>query len=554
MLKRHAPSRRTAGGRLTLPLQPASNVASPNAKRLKQAAATPERASAKNRDAPRGDSTPSRSRSLSPSAIASFLGRLSARSPVTAATKRRVSTVDSAGDASSSSSSSAGLDEIVDPTAQQANGRHRWYHDEPARVTATAVPGQPGSSLEREVGKGRRAVVTTMAPRSRGARTTRGSAGTNTIHSAKAARNGVTAKAARNGVIAPSTRIVKHRPESSRHVAEIDWRVRPSGPARKRAADKDGGGSGGSGGRWSSVDDDSAPEGEEEKERQTGTCHGKHSRVRSHSSRQGSITSTRPARGRGRGRPPLKEAASPSKTAVATSASASATETRARARTGSSDKASPAAAVAAAGVRARAGSSGKASPAAAETAAAAVATTGGSRPEKSQSCIKKAQTTTAVVASTKPSVRVAGARGGDHDRRGRVARNSAAGNDENQLVATVAAAAATATKKARNTTVQAKRSSGKRSTEGSPSVARAVGKGRPDRSEGGGRGREAEEVLPPCPFPGHENVSWACHACGGAKHHLTSRFAMEPLKRAHGFKARELERSCVLLLLFTLTS
>ncbi|CAM9261711.1 unnamed protein product, partial [Scytosiphon promiscuus] len=56
---------------------------------------------------------------------------------------------------------------------------------------------------------------------------------------------------------------------------------------------------------------------------------------------------------------------------------------------------------------------------------------------------------------------------------------------------------------------------------------------------------EEEEVeekegdkLPPCPYPGHENVSWTCRACDGARHHLTSRSAMEPLQRAHGFKVQ----------------
>lgn len=50
--------------------------------------------------------------------------------------------------------------------------------------------------------------------------------------------------------------------------------------------------------------------------------------------------------------------------------------------------------------------------------------------------------------------------------------------------------------------------------------------------------REELENLPPSPFPGHENVSWACLACDGARHHLTSRSAMEPLRRVHGFKVK----------------
>lgn len=47
---------------------------------------------------------------------------------------------------------------------------------------------------------------------------------------------------------------------------------------------------------------------------------------------------------------------------------------------------------------------------------------------------------------------------------------------------------------------------------------------------------EEEGELPPCPYPGHKNVSWTCQGCGGARHHLTSRSAMEPLQRIHGFK------------------
>lgn len=46
------------------------------------------------------------------------------------------------------------------------------------------------------------------------------------------------------------------------------------------------------------------------------------------------------------------------------------------------------------------------------------------------------------------------------------------------------------------------------------------------------------ESLPPSPFPGYKNVSWTCLACGGARHHLTSRSAMEPLRKSHGFKVR----------------
>lgn len=49
-------------------------------------------------------------------------------------------------------------------------------------------------------------------------------------------------------------------------------------------------------------------------------------------------------------------------------------------------------------------------------------------------------------------------------------------------------------------------------------------------------GEEIAKDLPACPFPGRPNVSWVCRACDGARHHLTSRAAMEPLKRTHGFK------------------
>lgn len=52
------------------------------------------------------------------------------------------------------------------------------------------------------------------------------------------------------------------------------------------------------------------------------------------------------------------------------------------------------------------------------------------------------------------------------------------------------------------------------------------------------REEEEEEKLPPCPYPGHKNVSWTCRGCGGTKHHLTSRSAMEPLRQVHGFKVK----------------
>lgn len=44
--------------------------------------------------------------------------------------------------------------------------------------------------------------------------------------------------------------------------------------------------------------------------------------------------------------------------------------------------------------------------------------------------------------------------------------------------------------------------------------------------------------LPPCPFLGHPNVSWTCVGCNGARHHLKTRLAMEPLRTMHGFKVR----------------
>lgn len=49
-------------------------------------------------------------------------------------------------------------------------------------------------------------------------------------------------------------------------------------------------------------------------------------------------------------------------------------------------------------------------------------------------------------------------------------------------------------------------------------------------------GEEIAKDLPACPFPGRPNMSWVCRACDGSRHHLTSRAAMEPLKRMHGFK------------------
>ena len=58
-----------------------------------------------------------------------------------------------------------------------------------------------------------------------------------------------------------------------------------------------------------------------------------------------------------------------------------------------------------------------------------------------------------------------------------------------------------------------------------------------------------QEELPRCPYPGHKNVSWRCRACGGAAHHLTSRFAMEPLQRVHGFKVWEGDVRFVVLLI-----
>ena len=49
---------------------------------------------------------------------------------------------------------------------------------------------------------------------------------------------------------------------------------------------------------------------------------------------------------------------------------------------------------------------------------------------------------------------------------------------------------------------------------------------------------EVLQELPGCPYPGHANVSWVCWGCDGARHHLKTRAAMEPLKRTHGFKVR----------------
>lgn len=64
-------------------------------------------------------------------------------------------------------------------------------------------------------------------------------------------------------------------------------------------------------------------------------------------------------------------------------------------------------------------------------------------------------------------------------------------------------------------------------------------RGDEEKTEGKGQQEEGvEEKLPPCPYPGHKNVSWTCRGCGGARHHLTSRSAMEPLQRVHGFKVQ----------------
>jgi len=67
--------------------------------------------------------------------------------------------------------------------------------------------------------------------------------------------------------------------------------------------------------------------------------------------------------------------------------------------------------------------------------------------------------------------------------------------------------------------------------------------GVPARTEKVAHERQSEKLeeeiakdLPACPFPGRPNVSWVCRACDGARHHLTSRAAMDPLKRTHGFK------------------
>jgi len=69
------------------------------------------------------------------------------------------------------------------------------------------------------------------------------------------------------------------------------------------------------------------------------------------------------------------------------------------------------------------------------------------------------------------------------------------------------------------------------------------GSGVPARTEKVAHERQSEKLeeeiakdLPACPFPGRPNVSWVCRACDGARHHLTSRAAMDPLKRTHGFK------------------
>eukprot|EP00752_Nemacystus_decipiens_P006910 g6204.t1 len=90
--------------------------------------------------------------------------------------------------------------------------------------------------------------------------------------------------------------------------------------------------------------------------------------------------------------------------------------------------------------------------------------------------------------------------------------------------ATAAAAAAAAAAAPTMTTKKTKKERDKENEEG---------KEEEEEEKVGG-----EEKLPPCPYPGHQNVSWTCRGCGGAKHHLTSRSAMEPLQRVHGFKVQ----------------
>jgi hypothetical protein len=46
-------------------------------------------------------------------------------------------------------------------------------------------------------------------------------------------------------------------------------------------------------------------------------------------------------------------------------------------------------------------------------------------------------------------------------------------------------------------------------------------------------------VAPVCPYPGHEHVKWHCKSCG-VQHCLTSRKALAPFNKKHGFKVSNL--------------
>jgi hypothetical protein len=49
----------------------------------------------------------------------------------------------------------------------------------------------------------------------------------------------------------------------------------------------------------------------------------------------------------------------------------------------------------------------------------------------------------------------------------------------------------------------------------------------------------AAAVVPVCPYPGHEHVRWHCKSCG-VQHCLTSRKALAPFNKKHGFKVSPL--------------
>jgi len=74
----------------------------------------------------------------------------------------------------------------------------------------------------------------------------------------------------------------------------------------------------------------------------------------------------------------------------------------------------------------------------------------------------------------------------------------------------------------------------KRAAGAAAGAKRKVAEEKEEEEEG-----KEDDDMPECPYPGHKNVSWICQGCGGARHHLKSRNAMEPLRSVHGFKVNK---------------